>query len=407
MIAFYLLATPMIVGALAFLVVPLLRASAGGRAVDPRLRALDDALASGVIDEAEHAAKRAAFTTAGAASAPRSRAGFAALVASVLLLPGSAILAYSQLGTPAALDPKAHVAADGSNIDMDQAVAGLATKLQQNPNDGQGWALLGRAYMSLRRPGDAVDAFRRANQLLPDNADLMADFAQALVMGANQPFAGEPKQLIDRALTLQPDNQRALWLRGVAEYQADEFDTAIATWTRLQTLLPAGSPVATSVQAQIDDARARLGGNPSAGAASSAADATAAEASTATASADASKRVDGPRLTIAVRLDPKFAADVDGQYTLFVFARAAAGPPMPLAIQRLTAAQLPLTVTLDESNGMLPELMLSMFPQVVIGARISRSGDPKASSGDWQVLSAPVDVQRREPIDLVIDQVVP
>ena len=93
--------------------------------------------------------------------------------------------------------------------------------------------------------------------------------------------------------------------------------------------------------------------------------------------------------------------------TVFVFARAVSGPPMPLAIQRLTVSQLPTTITLDDSNGMLPNMKLSDFPQVVIGARISRSGDPLAKSGDWQTLSDPVETKRKETIVLTIDQIVP
>lgn len=400
MTAFYLIAALMIATALAFIAVPLLRRQGG---VDPnqaRLRALDRALASGVIDAQEYAAKRAALATAGTGEAAASRAGFVALLLSVLILPAGAILAYSQLGTPQALDPAMTqpVAADpGGGIDMEQAVAGLAAKLEKNPDDGQGWALLGRAYVSMQRPQDALAAFRRAHALLPDDADLMAEYAQALVIGGNQQFAGEPKALIDRALAIQPDNQRALWLRGVAEYQAADYAAAIATWTKLQTLLPAGSSVAASVQAQIDDARDKAG--------LPAVATTSAAAPTATPATDAT--APGPKLTISVKLDPKIAADVPPEATLFVFARAASGPPMPLAIQRLTAGQLPLTLTLDESHGMLPSLKLSMFPQVVIGARVSRSGDPIAKSGDWQTLSAPVDVQRREPVELTIDQVVP
>jgi cytochrome c-type biogenesis protein CcmH len=114
-----------------------------------------------------------------------------------------------------------------------------------------------------------------------------------------------------------------------------------------------------------------------------------------------------PRLTVQVALDPKLVDRLDPAATLFVFARAASGPPMPLAIQRLKASQLPLTVTLDEGNGMLPNLRLSMFPQVVIGARVSKSGNAMPQSGDLQALSPPTDVQRKEPIALVIDQVVP
>ncbi|MBN8482274.1 MAG: hypothetical protein J0L88_11860, partial [Xanthomonadales bacterium] len=115
----------------------------------------------------------------------------------------------------------------------------------------------------------------------------------------------------------------------------------------------------------------------------------------------------GPRLIVRVRLDPKLAARLDPNATLFVFARAAAGPPMPLAIHRAGARALPLTVTLDDSMGMMPTMKLSMFPEVVIGARVSASGNAMAQSGDLQVLSPPVATSRSEPIDLVIDSVVP
>ncbi len=114
-----------------------------------------------------------------------------------------------------------------------------------------------------------------------------------------------------------------------------------------------------------------------------------------------------PHLTVNVALDPKLKDKLDPDATLFVYARAASGPPMPLAIQRIKASQLPLTVTLDDSMGMLPTMKLSMFPQVVVGARISKSGNAMAQSGDLQHLSAPLDVHRTEPVDLTIDQTVP
>lgn len=405
MTVFYLIAALMIAAALAFIALPLLRRGNGSTAQQQRLRALDQARANAVISDEEYASKRASLNLLPAGPAKASRTGFAALLLSVLILPGGAILAYSKLGSPEGIHPT--VAAHGANatangIDMDQALIGLAAKLEKTPDDGQGWALLGRAYMSTQRPADALPAFKRANELLPNDADLMAEYAQAMVMGGNQSFAGEPKALIDRALTVQPDNQRALWLRGVAEYQAEAYADAVATWTRLQTLLPPGASVAASVQAQIDDARAKAG-MPAAAASNVAASAATAPATTATAATDAS----APKLSISIKLDPKLQADVPKDATLFVFARAASGPPMPLAIQRLTAGQLPTTLTLDDSNGMMPNLKLSMFPQVVIGARISRSGDPIAKSGDWQTLSDAVDVQHRETIQLTIDQVVP
>lgn len=396
MSGFVLCAAVMVFVALAFIVVPLLRAR---RIVDPaaaRRHAIDQALASGVISAEEHANKLATYPAQETTLSPQhSRSGYVVLLLTVLLLPAIAIFVYSRVGTPQALDPAALQASSSSaeGIDMNQAVAGLAAKLEENPDDGKGWALLGRAYQSMQRPEQAMDAFKRARALLPDDPDLMADYAQALVMSGGNDFSGEPRQLLDRALSIQPDNQRALWLRGVAESQAGEYAPSIATWSRLLGLLPAGSTVAASVQAQIDDARAKAG--LPALAAQSAQPATPASTSNV------------PRLSVSVSVDPDVASKADPTMTVFVYARAANGPPMPLAIQRLTVSQLPLTISLDDSNGMLPNMKLSDFPQVVVGARISRSGNPIAESGDWQVLSEPIDVQSKETITLAIRQIVP
>lgn len=403
MTAFVICAAVMTLLALAFIVVPLLRAH---RDADPRATrrlALDRALESGAISADEYAVKIAAVngpdgTINPIARPARSHSGYVALLLAVLLLPALAIFAYSRVGTPQALDPVARqaVPANAEGIDMDQAVAGLAAKLEQDPDDGKGWALLGRAYQSMQNPQKAIDAFKHARELLPDDADVMADYAQALVMDGGKGFSGEPRQLLDRALAIQPDNQRALWLRGVAEYQAGEYAASIATWAHLLGLLPAGSPVAASVQAQIDDARGKAGLPP-----------TAAPPAESPSQPSQTVAVDRPKLTISVSVDPALAAQVEPSMTVFVFARAVSGPPMPLAIQRLTVSQLPTTITLDDSKGMLPNMKLSDFQQVVIGARISRSGDPIAKSGDWQTLSAPIDTTQKEAIMLSIDQSVP
>lgn len=396
MTIFVVVAALMTLIALAFIVVPLLRACRHADPLAARLRALDQALASAVISDEEYASKRAGLR-ADPTTPQRSRSGYVALLLIVLLLPAIAIFVYSRVGTPQALDPAARIAAPdkAEGIDMDRAVAGLAAKLEQSPDDGKGWALLGRAYQSMQKPQQAMDAFKRARALLPDDPDVMADYAQTLVMLSGKDFSGEPRQLLDRALSIQPDNQRALWLRGVAEYQAAEYTASITTWTHLLGLLPPGSTVATSVQSQIDDARSKAGMAP------------ATATTTAAPQSPDSASTNAPKLTISVSIDPSIAAQVEPSMTVFVFARAANGPPMPLAIQRITVSQLPATITLDDSNGMLPDMKLSDFPQVVIGARISRSGDPIAHSGDWQVVSQPVDVTRKETIAMMIGQVVP
>jgi cytochrome c-type biogenesis protein CcmH len=399
----------MIAAALAFVLVPLMRHRRAATA-DPtarRLRALDEALAAGVIDASEHASKRAQIAQSSITSAPApSRTAFVALLLVALLLPASALLLYRIVGAPQALDPAvlAAAAAPEQGPDMEQAINALAAKLKQQPDDAEGWALLGRAYQATGRANESLDAFRHAHELAKDDVAVTVEFAQALaVVAPNHRIDGEARELLEGVLTKDAENQRALWLLGISEYQNGRYDAAIARWNTLLPLLGANADVVASVKQQIAEAEARRDGRElPAPAASQTRQGIAAEAAPTT-----TGKSDGPRLTVSVAIDAKLAQQVDPDATLFVFARAASGPPMPLAIQRLKAAQLPLTVTLDESMGMLPNMKLSMFPQVVIGARISKSGNAMPQSGDLQTLSKPVDVHRTEPLALTIDQQVP
>ncbi len=412
---FFLLAALMTVAALALVVVPLLRrrgatSGPGARA----LRALDQAHAAGVISAEEYAAKRAALPARATAGAP-NRPAFVTVLLVAMLLPLSAIVLYRTVGTPEALDPAVLTAAAPGGehgMSMDQAVAGLVAKLQQNPDDATGWALLGRAYQAMQRFAESRDALERARRLQPDDRELQVEYAQALALASpEQRIDGESRRLLDEVVAADPGHQRALWLIGISEYQAQRYAEAIAIWERVLPELPAGSNVARSIQDRIAEAR-RLGNLPAASdtapaAAASVGSGAAPNGASSSGAATTDAAAAGPRLTVEVSLDPALADRLVPDATLFVFARAAEGPPMPLAIQRLSAGRLPLTVTLDESNGMLPNMKLSMFPTIVVGARVSRSGQAIAQSGDLQTLSAPLAVTRTEPIVLKIDQVVP
>jgi cytochrome c-type biogenesis protein CcmH len=411
----------MLAAALAFVLVPLLRrrprVAGKGDAGDAarRLRALDEALAAGVLEADEYARKRAALDGGaaldGAATAPasRPRSAFVALLLVALLLPASALLLYRLVGAPAALDGANRQPAAGADAapQMEQAIAALATRLEQHPDDVEGWALLGRAYQATGRSDEALAAFRRAHEEAPDNPAVTIEYAQALAMSRpDRRIEGESRQLLEGVLAADPANQRALWLLGIADYQVRQYDAAIARWNTLLPLLEPGSTVLSSVKAQIAEAEAlRDGKAPPAAAAAAPSNATASSGAEAPAAAPDSSPA--PRLTVSVTLDPALAARVDPGDTLFVFARAASGPPMPLSIERLTAAALPVTVTLDDSKGMLPSMKLSMFPQVVVGARVSKSGDAMPQPGDIEALSPPLDVHRTEPVALTLGTTVP
>lgn len=415
---FALLAGLMLLAALAFVLLPLLRARGGTDAL--RRRALDDALAAGVITAEEHAHKLAGLEQVGAAAAaaPRTRSAFVSALFTLLLLPALAIGLYFKYGNVHALDPAAAALAPNAEPgpDMDAAVKGLAAKLAANPDDVEGWLLLGRAYKSMERFDLARDAIKNAYERAEGNIDVQVDYAEALALaGEGRRIQGQARELLDAALKTDPGHQRALWLLGIAEYQQQNYAAAVEFWERLRALLPPEADVRGSLETQIVDARQRAGMP----AATAAAPTTAAPAATAGASSAtdaaaspgsgsaAAPAVGDIQLSVEVALDPKLRDKAPAGASVFVFARAASGPPMPLAVQRLSVADLPAKVVLTEAMGMLPNMKLSQFPQVVIGARISASGNAKAQSGDLQTLSAPLDVKSKAPVKLVIDSVVP
>jgi cytochrome c-type biogenesis protein CcmH len=424
---FVLIAALMLCVALALLLRPLLRA--GSRAGDPaaaarrRMKVLQEALDTGVLNKKEFAAKKAELGSELPGTldvpAPRSRSAFFAAIAVALLLPASAIVLYRLVGDPRALDPStipppaAQAQAEHGGQDMDQAIAKLAEKLKQNPDDVGGWTLLGRAYLETEHFSEARDALKHAHDLAPAEPDVSVAYAEALTLsGESHRIDGEAKALIDAAMKADPQNQRGLWLLGVSAYQDRDYDGAIASWNRLLALLPADSTVVQSVKSQIARAEAERDGRAPPEEQASAPATSAGESTTSTvaaqpAPASSPPAADGPHLTIKVELDAKLAAKAAPGDTVFVYAKAASGPPMPLAVQRLRVEQLPATVTLTDGMGMLPNMKLSQFPQVIVGARVSKSGNAIAQSGDLQTTSKPLAVTSTAPISLTIDQVVP
>jgi cytochrome c-type biogenesis protein CcmH len=426
MLSFVMFAALMLALALAFVLRPLLTRHAPD---DPaalarrRMQALVEAHAAGVLSDTEFAAKRTELgdrlLTAIDTAPPRSRATFVAATAVALLLPALAIVLYRVVGSPAALDPAALVAAPATapaehGQDMEQAIGKLAAKLKQNPGDVEGWALLGRAYLETQRFAEAREALKHAHDLAADDPDVGVAYAEALTLaGESHQFDAQARALIEAALKADPKNQRGIWLLGIADYQAGKFDVAIADWNRLLTQLPKDSTIAQSVRSQIARAEAARDGKPlpaETTVAENAAGGQTAQAEApqaAPAAAAGTAAADGARLTVKVTLDPNLTAQVSPADTVFVYAKAASGLPMPLAIQRLRADQLPATVVLTDSMGMLPSMKLSQFPQIIIGARISKSGNALAQAGDLQTVSKPLDVKTTAPIALTIDQTVP
>lgn len=409
---FTVLAAAMLVAALILVLRPLLSTP-----VDPRMaqrRALDQALAAGVIDASEHAAKRAALDALPATPATTTRPWLLA-AAIALALSGGTLGVYLTQGTPAALDPAA-LTASAPAQDLDSLLEGLRARLAEAPEDPQGWALLARGYRSVGRIAEAADAYARAIALTPTDADLLVEGAETLAMSRpDRSLAGEPSTLLARALAIAPEHQRGLWLTGIAYAQAGELEPAIATWTRLVALLEPGSEVARAVAEQIAEARQRLGGvepetgpTPEPVAVEPAVAATVADGAETAAGTAPARGTAAASVKVVVDLDPAIAARVPAGAALFVFARAAEGPRVPLAIARLPAAGFPVTVTLDDSKAMVPGMTLSSQPRVVVGARISASGNATPQPGDLEALSDPVvHAELDGPLRLTIARVLP
>jgi cytochrome c-type biogenesis protein CcmH len=406
MTLFWILAATMVVVVLAVLVRPLLRPAAAAadetarsnlRVLRDSLAELDAELAAGTLSAGQHAEARAELerraleesTTVDAA--PGQRSGRTSALVLAVLLPAAAVLLYAQLGDRRGLDPVlAQPPSMASAGDVETLVQRLAARMQADPSDPQGWMLLGRAYAGLERFDKARDALAEAMKRTPPDAQLLSDYADVLAMTQGQRLAGEPEKLIQQALALEPDHLKALALAGSAAMERGDFKAAIEHWTHARRVAPPDSPFASGLDGSIAEARAAAGLPP--------------ESSTASA-APAPAATSAAPLQVTVTLAPALAGRLQPGDTLFVFARAAEGPRMPLAIARLAASAAPVQVKLDDSMAMTPALRLSTQPRVVVGARISRSGDATPQAGDLEGQSAPV--ASAGSVQVTIDQVRP
>ena len=409
MTLFWVIAVLLLSVALAFLLTPLLRNRAGsgdGASRDSaslavfrdQLAELDADLAAGSIDREQWEAARAdlqrglledagAPAVAAAVPAPRSKA--AAIVVAVAV-PLFAIGIYLVLGNPQGLDPSKASAAQSAPHGLTQEqiegmVARLAQHLESNPDDAEGWIMLGRSYTAMGRFGDAAAAFAKAEAKFPQNAELLADYADSLAMAQGQTLQGKPEALIQRALQADGNNLKALALAGTVEFEKQHFAKAAEYWKRMLPLLPPESEMGNSVRASIKDAEDKLGAAP----ASSTAAARADEAGKAKSSA-ATVAAKDARLSGTIKLAPALAARAAPEDTVFVLARPAQGSRMPLAAVRVKVKDLPLKFSFDDSMAMNPSAKLSDFSEVVVAARVSKSGNVMPQPGDLEGVSKPV-----------------
>ena len=340
---------------------------------------------------------------AAGAQAPRpSRALTAGVLSFVVVL---AVAGYAWTGSPGvpSAGPPTAAAAEGGNphasgaVDEAQFIAAveqLAERLKGQPDDVEGWAMLARSYGMLGRLDDALPAYQKAVALNGQDARLRADYADTRALKNDRNLEGEPLALVERALKIEPTNLKALSLAGAAAFNRKDYAGAVRYWERVVQHAPAESPYLPQVQASIAEARERGGLGPASGAAAPAkpppvavAAAKPAAAPVATPAPDAAG---GAMIRGTVRLAPALAMMAAPTDAVFIFARPAEGSRMPLAIVRKQVKDLPVDFVLDDSMAMSPGAKLSLFPQVVVSARVSKSGQAVPSAGDLSGQSAPI-----------------
>ncbi|MGE8114988.1 MULTISPECIES: c-type cytochrome biogenesis protein CcmI [Pseudomonas] len=392
MTEFWLSAGLLLLAALGFLLIPILRGrrqqqEEGRTALNvalyqERVAELAAQQAAGLLDEAQmakgrdEAARELLADTEGAEPVRQGHLGRALPLLAAVLVPLLALGLYLHFGAADKVELTQEFAAAPKT--MDEMTTRLERAVEAQPDSAEGLYFLGRAYMAQQRPADAARAYERAVALAGRQPELLGQWAQALYFAADKKWSPQVQALTDEALKADPNEVTSLGLRGIAAFEGERYQAAIDYWNRLLAQLPEGDASRAALQGGIDRAAERLGstgGKPQATAAA--------------------------RLKVRVELAAALKDKVKPDDTVFIFARASNGPPMPLAAKRVTVAQLPLEVELSDADAMLPQMKLSQFAEVQLVARVSRAGQP--TRGEWIGQGAPLANTTQATQHLTID----
>ncbi|GAC1034315.1 c-type cytochrome biogenesis protein CcmI [Pseudomonas sp. No.21] len=397
MIDFWLAAGLLLLVALAFLLIPVLRGRKAQAEEDrtalnvalyqERLAELQGQRTAGTLTEEQleagraEAARELLADTEGADTGRSSRLGKALPLAVALAVPLLGIGLYLHWGASDKVELAREMREQPRTIE--EMTARLEKVVQAQPDSAEGWYFLGRTYMAQERAGDAAKAYERAVQVAGRQPELLGQWAQALYFASQKRFTPEVQALTEEALKADANEVTSLGLLGIAGFEEGRFKDAIGYWERLIAVLPQDDPSRGALQGGIERAREKLAESGE----------TLPERDTLTKSM--------PQLKVRVDLASALKDKVQPGDAVFIFARAAEGPPMPLAVKRLTVKDLPAEVVLSDADAMMPQLKISNFAQVQLVARISREGNAKA--GEWigrsPALSSAVQEQQRLTID--------
>lgn len=316
----------------------------------------------------------------------------------LVLVPFLSILTYAQLGEFDAITGKiaAQQATESSGHDesmsIEQAITQLSARLEQEPDNAEGWYMLGRSYMAVQRYPEAVESYKKSVELFPGNADLLLSYADALAMSEGRRLSGKAYKVINQALSIQPDNMQGLWMAGMAASETGDFKQALTHWYKLYPLLNNNIEGQTQLRSMISNVEKNM---------------TPTEiAAVKGAAPDVQSLADnGVGIKVSVSLDESLYEKVSVNDTLFIFAKAMQGPPMPLAAVRQQAGSLPVDVVLNDAMAMMPEMKLSKFETVKVAAIISKSGQAGMQPGDLFGEVSSVDVNTKQTVNVVINQI--
>jgi len=427
---FLVWAALMCVGVVAILAWSLRRASLAGLLASERdsvlshvavyrehLAELQHELAQGTLDQAGFDTSHEELTQRLLEDTPRKPTSTAAAATAVvprwkilgsslaLLIPLLSFALYFVVGTPGGLDPVlANQVGGDEQISTDklQSMADqLRQRLSENPNNAEGWVMMGRIERALGHLDPAEEAFKKSLSLAA-NDDVRIERAEVLAQKNQGKFEGEPWSIIQSVLKADPEHGNALLLAGSAAFSQGQFQDALKYWDKVRGLLPASSPDLPALVEAINKARERLNMPPL--------DPDTVVAQAPQASAMQAKPAKGKtapgaeRIAGRVSLDPSLVSQVSPKDTVFIYANAADGPRMPLAIVRTTVDKLPYDFVLDDSMAMNPQMKLSSISSVMVRARISRSGHAMAQPGGLGVSAGPIKPGAKEKLNLVIAQ---
>ncbi|WP_226488621.1 c-type cytochrome biogenesis protein CcmI [Pseudomonas sp. B20] len=393
MIDFWMATGLLLVVALSFLLIPLLRGHRAQREEDrtalnvalyqERLSELQVQHEQGVLSVAQLQAARAEAArelladTEGAEPARTSRLGKPLLVLAALLVPVLGLAGYLQLGASDRVELSREFARPPTSLaDMTQR---LERSVQAQPDSAENLYFLARSYMAQNRPGDAAQMFERSVALAGRQPELLGQWAQALYFASDKHFTPQVQALTDEALQADPKEVTSLGLLGIAAFETQRYQAAVDYWTRLLAALPADDASRSALEGGIARARENL----------------------AKRAADAAPAVKAKSIKIHVELAAALQGKVSPNDSVFVFARAINGPAAPLAVKRITVADLPAEVELSDADAMMPQLNLSNFAQVQLVVRVSRTGQP--TTGEWVGRSQPLASDSGVQQALIID----